>query len=148
MIHPSPSRCHDDRDRWRRRPISIAVVAALAIVLGACQAAETPARTIELRTLNESGVTGSVAFRGVGSRTEVIVTVDPAGNLDMPAHIHPGSCDDLTPQPRFPLENVRDGTSTTAVPASIDELFAGGLAVNIHKSNDDLGTYTACVDID
>ena len=31
--------------------------------------------------------------------------------------------------------------------ASIDELFAGGLAVNIHKSNDDLKTYTACVDI-
>ena len=65
----------------------------------------------------------------------------------MPAHIHPGSCVNLTPQPKYPLENVRAGTSTTVVPASIDELFAGGLAVNIHKSNDDLKTYTACVDI-
>jgi hypothetical protein len=45
------------------------------------------------------------------------------------------------------LENVRDGKSTTDVPASIDELFAGGLAVNIHRSNDDLKTYTACVDL-
>ncbi len=88
-----------------------------------------------------------MTFRGVGGRTEVIVTVDPAGNLDMPAHIHPGSCDDLVPQPKFPLENVRDGASSTVVPAPIDELFAGGLAVNIHKSNDDLGSYTACVDL-
>jgi hypothetical protein len=65
----------------------------------------------------------------------------------MPAHIHPGTCDDLTPQPKFPLENVKAGQSVTVVPATIDELFAGGLAVNIHKSNDDLRTYTACVDI-
>ena len=65
----------------------------------------------------------------------------------MPAHIHPGTCDNLTPQPKFPLENVRDGVSKTVVPATMKELFAGGLAVNIHKSNDDLKTYTACVDI-
>jgi hypothetical protein len=65
----------------------------------------------------------------------------------MPVHIHPGTCDNLTPQPKFPLENVQNGSSKTVVPASIDELFAGGLAVNIHRSNDDLKTYTACVDI-
>ncbi len=130
-----------------RRAILLTVVAIVAIILTACAAGEAPPRTIELRTLNDSGVTGSVTFRGVGGRTEVVVTVDPAGNLDMPAHIHPGSCDDLVPQPKFPLENVRDGASSTVVPAPIDELFAGGLAVNIHKSNDDLGSYTACVDL-
>ncbi|HEX7222862.1 MAG TPA: hypothetical protein VF231_06410, partial [Candidatus Limnocylindrales bacterium] len=80
-------------------------------------------------------------------RTEVAINVEPGDNPDMPAHIHPGTCDDLTPQPKFPLENVKAGQSVTVVPATIDELFAGGLAVNIHKSNDDLRTYTACVDI-
>jgi hypothetical protein len=65
----------------------------------------------------------------------------------MPAHIHPGTCAGLTPQPKFPLENVQNGSSKTVVPATIAELFAGGLAVNIHHSNDDLKTYTACVDI-
>ena len=100
-----------------------------------------------MRTLNDSGVTGTVSFSDVGGQDPGRVTVDPAGNLDMPAHIHPGTCDNLTPQPKFPLENVRNGTSKTVVPASIDELFAGDLAVNIHKSNDDLKTYTACVDI-
>jgi hypothetical protein len=127
------------------RPLTL--VAFVAIVLVACQAAASPPRTIGLQTLNDSGVTGTVSFSDLGGRTRVDVTVDPGGNPDMPAHIHPGTCDDLTPQPKFPLENVRQGTSTTVVPASIDELFAGDLAVNIHKSNDDLKTYTACVDI-
>lgn len=128
--------------------LALAVLTILATIIGACQAAAAaPPRTIALETLNESGVTGTVAFSDVGGRTRVDVTVDPADNPDMPAHIHPGTCDELVPQPKFPLENVRNGTSTTVVPASITELFAGNLAVNIHKSNDDLKTYTACVDI-
>lgn len=128
--------------------VLVAAVTILATVVGACQATSAdPPRTITLETLNDSGVTGTVAFGDVGGRTRVDVNVDPAGNPDMPAHIHPGTCEELVPQPKFPLENVRNGTSTTVVPASIDELFAGNLAVNIHKSNDDLKTYTACVDI-
>ena len=126
----------------------VGVIVVAATVVAAGQAATAgPPRNIALKTLNDSGVTGTVAFSDVGGRTRVDVTVDPADNPDMPAHIHPGTCDNLTPQPKFPLENVRNGTSTTVVPASIDELFAGDLAVNIHKSNDDLKTYTACVDI-
>jgi hypothetical protein len=128
--------------------LAVAAIAAVAVILVVLRPGATgPTRTISLQTLNASGVTGTVTFADVGGRTRVDVTVDPADNPDMPAHIHPGSCDELTPQPKFPLENVRAGSSTTVVPASIDELFAGNLAVNIHKSNDDLGTYTACVDI-
>ena len=128
-------------------PRLVTLVAVLAILVLACQADAGPPRTISLQTLNDSGVSGTVSFRDVGGRTEVEVTVNPGNNPDMPAHIHPGTCDNLTPQPKFPLENVRNGASKTVVPASIDELFAGNLAVNIHKSNDDLKTYTACVDI-
>lgn len=124
------------------------VVVAMVVALTACQAAASPPRTIALQTLSDSGVTGTVAFTtDGGGKTAVLVTVDPAGNLDMPAHIHPGSCDSPTPQPKFPLQNVRDGVSNTVVPASIDELFAGGLMINIHRSNDDLKAYTACVDL-
>jgi hypothetical protein len=135
----------------RRLLILVVVVAALiagaAIVIALRPAAAAPSRVVQLQTLNDSGVTGSVSFTDLGDRTRVDIQVDPAGNGDMPAHIHPGSCVNLTPQPKFPLENVKAGTSTTVVPAPIDELFAGGLAVNIHKSNDDLKTYTACLDI-
>ena len=133
------------RALWLR---PFAMIAMLAIVMVACgTSASHPSRTFTLRTLNGSGVTGTVSFTDVGFRTAVDVTVNPAGNLDMPAHIHPGTCDNLTPQPKYPLENVKDGVSKTVVPVPMDELFAGNLAVNIHKSNDDLKTYTACVDI-
>lgn len=128
--------------------IGVAAVAVLVIAIGAWNAtAAAPARTVTLTTLNDSGVSGTVSFQGRGQRTEVSIDVDPGGNPDMPAHIHPGSCEDLIPQPKFPLENVRDGSSVTVVPASVDELFAGNLAVNVHHSNDDLRTYTACVDL-
>ena len=127
-----------------RLPLLFAV---LATILVACASDAAPPQTISLTTLNDSGVTGTVTFSDLGRKTGVEIHVSPAGNLDMPAHIHPGTCANLTPQPKFPLENVRDGVSKTVVPATMKELFVGGLAVNIHKSNDDLKTYTACVDI-
>jgi hypothetical protein len=133
--------------RTRAPLLAFSLGVMVVTVLTACGAATSQARTITLRTLNGSGVTGTVAFSDLGQKTGVEITVNPGGNLDMPAHIHPGTCDNLTPQPKFPLENVKDGVSKTVVPAPIAELFAGGLAVNIHKSNDDLKTYTACVDI-
>ncbi len=122
------------------------VLLAIVCLVAGCQQA-TPTRSLTFVTLNDSGVAGTVTFREVEGRTEVEVRVEPAGNLDMPAHIHPGSCEDLIPQPKYPLENVRSGVSRTVVAARVDELFAGGLALNIHRSNDDLGTYTASVDI-
>jgi hypothetical protein len=125
----------------------IAIIGVAVVLIALRPATAGPSRTITLQTLNASGVTGSVSFVDLGGRTQVDVTVDPADNPDMPAHIHPGTCANLTPQPKYPLENVRAGSSRTVVPAPIDELFAGDLAVNIHKSNDDLKTYTACVDI-
>lgn len=125
--------------------VTLVVVALL--VLGACTA-QGATRTIELGTLNSSGVTGSVTLTDVGTGlTEVVVRVEPAGNLDMPAHIHPGTCVELVPQPRYPLRNVVNGASTTVVPATLADLLAGDLAVNVHRSNDDLATYTACADL-
>jgi opacity protein-like surface antigen len=142
---------HDPLRRAVTRPMAslslVAIAAMVAIVMVACQAAASPPRVITLRTLNDSGVTGTVSFGDLGGRTGVEIAVNPGGNPDMPAHIHPGTCDNLTPQPKYPLENVKNGASKTVVPASIDELFAGNLAVNVHKSNDDLKTYTACVEI-
>lgn len=129
-------------------PIRILALLVIAVTaLAACTSDASPTRTISLRTLNDSGVSGTVSFSDVRDRTGVEIKVDPGGNPDMPAHIHPGTCENLTPQPKFPLENIQNGVSRTVVPASMKDLFAGNLAVNIHKSNDDLKSYTACVDI-
>jgi hypothetical protein len=127
----------------------ISVMAGVAILaVAACSGTTNASRTVALNTLNNSGVTGTVVLTDAGQgKTQVEVRVEPAGNLDMPAHIHPGTCADLVPQPRYPLRNVVNGASTTIVPASLSDLMAGGLAVNVHHSNDDLATYTACADL-
>jgi hypothetical protein len=128
----------------------LSAVAALVLLAGCGQAAgqTSPDLTIQLRTLNGSGVTGTVTFTPVrDGRTRVTVVVDQAGHPDMPAHIHPGTCDNLTPQPKYPLENVRDGRSTTEIAVSTRELLADQTAVNLHASVSDLKTYTACADI-
>jgi hypothetical protein len=127
--------------------VRAAFAAIMLFTLGAC-AAQGQVRTITLDTLNDSGVTGTVTLTDVGQgMTEVAVRVEPAGNPDMPAHIHPGTCVDLVPQPRYPLRNVISGASTTVVPASLADLVGGDLAVNLHKSNDDMRTYTACANL-
>ena len=125
---------------------AIAVSLATVLIIVGC-AATGPRVTIDLQTLNQSGVTGSVTLISLGDQTQVDVNVDPAGHPDMPSHIHPGSCDDLVPQPKFPLRNVVDGKASTVVPASLSELLAGDLAINLHHSNDDMATYTACADL-
>lgn len=124
------------------------MVLGLALVLPACAASQAQGRTVQLETLNESGVTGSAVLTDLGDgTTRVEVDVDPAGHPDMPAHIHPGTCENLVPQPTYPLQNVIDGQSETIVEAGLDELFAGDLALNLHFSSDDFGTYTACADL-
>jgi hypothetical protein len=124
-------------------------IAALSIGVSACAPAEEAGRTVELDTLNDSGVTGTAVLTDLGNgRTLVSVQVDPAGHPLMPAHIHPGSCAELVPQPRYPLADVADGVSETEIDATLDELFAGDLALNLHRSRDDFATYTACADLE
>ena len=134
-------------NRSLRVPFAAPLVVAV-VALAGCQSAPRPASVVPLKTLNDSGVTGAVTLTDLGDgRTQVVVAVQPAGNLDMPAHIHPGTCDNLVPQPTHPLQNVVNGASTTTVRATLAELTEGGLAVNLHRSNDDLGTYTACAEL-
>jgi hypothetical protein len=125
------------------------MLAAAATVLTGCGSSPAPgARTLSLETLNGSGVTGTVTFSPVDEATTlVVVEVDPAGHANMPAHIHPGTCAELTPQPRHPLQNVIGGRSVTEVPAGMRDLFQATVALNLHASNEDMQTYTACVDL-
>lgn len=119
-----------------------------AALLAGCAPAAAQTRQLQLRTLNDSGVTGSVTLTAIDAqRTRVEIAVDPAGHMSMPAHIHPGTCDALVPQPKYPLQNVVNGASVTEVPAPLDELLQGGVAVNIHKSNEEMQIYAACVEI-
>jgi hypothetical protein len=124
------------------------IVLAAAALLAGCASAPPQTEQLQLRTLNASGVTGSVTLTDLGDqRTLVEIDVDPAGHASMPAHIHPGTCDELVPQPKYPLQNVVDGASVTEVPAPLEELLRGDVALNIHQSNEEMGVYTACIEL-
>lgn len=143
-------------DRLGRRG-AVAVVLAVAVALAVAALALAgfgtfdggqQARQFSLRTENDSGVTGTITLTAVGTdRTSVRVEVDPAGHASMPAHIHPGTCDDLVPQPKYPLENVIEGHSTTEIPVALDQLLSDTVSINLHKSNDEMKIYTACVEL-
>ena len=134
--------------RTRRGRVSVTLLAALLTVSALAACSSEVSRIFQLETLNDSGVTGTAALTDLGDgSTRVVIDVDPAGHLNMPAHIHPGTCVDLVPQPLYPLESVVDGGSETVVPRSLSELLAGDLALNLHVSFDDMGTYAACVDL-
>lgn len=131
-----------------RYSVRLAGLSTIILVAAACSGQPAAERTVELETLNESGVTGTAVLTDLGDgSTRVVVDVDPAGHPDMPAHIHPGTCTNLVPQPIYPLENVVAGSSETDILVTLDELFAGDLALNIHFSQDDFGTYTACANL-
>ncbi|MEA2525250.1 MAG: hypothetical protein QOF73_2477 [Thermomicrobiales bacterium] len=104
--------------------------------------------TVTLDELNASGVSGTATLTAVGdNQTKVSIDVTGATG-DHPAHIHTGTCDDLNPNPLFPLENVdANGKSETTVDVGMAELTGGGFAINLHKSQQEIGVYTACGNI-
>jgi len=108
------------------------------------------ARRLELalRELNDSGVSGTVTLYDAGDRTIVEIDAQDTGE-NHPSHIHAGRCDDLTPEPAFPLQNVRsDGQATSVVDASLDELLAEEFSVDMHLAPNELGTLIACAEIE
>ena len=104
--------------------------------------------SLPLKAQNKSGETGTVKLTPMGDKTKVEVSLKggPKG-VAQPAHVHEGSCAKLDPKPKYPLSNVVDGKSSSEVPAKMDELMGGNMAVNVHKSGDDIKTYVACADL-
>ncbi len=91
--------------------------------------------------------TGTATLTAQGDQTQVVLDIEPGpAAVEQPAHIHEGSCPGVG-EVAFPLTNVVNGTSTTVVDASLEELQSGDFAINIHKSGDEIGVYVACGDI-
>jgi plastocyanin len=75
-----------------------------------------------------------------------------------PSHIHAGTCAELDPNPAFPLDNVTTvspeaalgtvETATTSIETTVDELTATPFAINVHESDENVGTFIACGDLD
>lgn len=104
--------------------------------------------TVTLEEQSGSGITGEATLTPADGQTEVVVTLENAGEGPQPIHIHPGTCENLTPEPAHPLTDVTGGSSETTVEASLDELTGGEFAINAHESPDALDVYVACGNIE
>ncbi len=119
-------------------------VAAIAPLAGA----QGQTLTLTLTPQNNSGITGTATLMDLGGgKTRVAVQANGAGAGPEPAHIHPGSCSQLDPTPAFSLNSVTNGSSTTDVDSSLQQLTASPFAVHMHKSADELTVYVACANI-
>ena len=135
------------------RTAAVALLAAAALGVAACGGEEETAGgggdelTVELAEQNGSGESGTATLTADGDSTRVMIELQNGTSEPQPAHIHPGSCADLDPQPEHGLANVVDGRSETTVQAPLSELKAGAFAINVHKSAAEVRTYVACGDL-
>lgn len=104
--------------------------------------------TVHLSALNGSGQTGTATLVQKGH--DVLVTLTMAGiatGVAEPSHIHPGTCTNLTPAPKYVLTNATDGsTTTTLANVQLSSLVGGHYAINVHDPNH-LARYVACGNI-
>ncbi len=136
------------RSRTSRSSLAIALA---AFALTACGSGDGPAGDVTL-VLSEtagSGGSGTAALIAEGEQTLVVIKIDGEQVQEsQPAHIHKGTCDELTPESAFGLQNVSDGRSATTVDVSLDALTSGTYAIDLHMSAGARATPTSCGNIE
>ena len=121
--------------------------AVLALALPA-SAADPAHRIYALAAQNGSGESGTVTLTPEGQKTRVeIALVGAPADTPQPAHVHVGPCAKLDKAPKYPLSSVVDGYSSSTIDVPIAQLTAGDLAVNVHKSANEIPKYVACGDL-
>ena len=100
---------------------------------------------VTLAAENSSGESGTVTLTEDNGKTKVSLTVSGyATSVAQPAHIHVGSCPGVGAV-KYPLTNVVNGKSETTIDVTIDQLKAiEPLAINVHKSQAEAGSYVSC----
>ena len=100
---------------------------------------------------NNSGISGNAILEAKDGKVKVRLELTSSIlGLIMPAepaHIHVGACPNVGAVV-YPLQSVVNGKSETVLNVSWANLKAQlPLAVNVHKSSAEAGTYVACGDI-
>lgn len=107
--------------------------------------AQVTEMTVDLSPQGGSGEQGVAVLNEVNGRVTVnIYLTGYTASVGQPAHIHAGTCPGVGAI-RYPLNSVLNGRSTTVLNTSLAQL--GGelpLAINVHKSNTEIATYTSC----
>ncbi|MFH1866679.1 MAG: hypothetical protein ABIJ81_01190 [Patescibacteria group bacterium] len=104
--------------------------------------------TAPLVEQTNSGQSGIVTLSEFGYQTVVKLSLTGApADIIQPAHINIGSCSNLG-DIKYSLTYPINGKSETVLDVSLDDLFSQlPLAINIHKSSEELGISVGCADI-
>ncbi len=117
------------------------------------------ARPFAFRSLR-LGMVAAFAILAVSVPAGLAQTPVAEATESHPAHIHTGTCAELG-DVVVPLENVEAPSGEAAGPESahavdisrtfvdlpLEDIIAGGHAINVHLSDEEIGTYIACGDI-
>lgn len=109
--------------------------------------ASNKSKTFTLTAQSDSMQNGTVTLMENGTTTKVTINLTNPSTTPEPAHIHLGSC----PTPgdvKYALTNIIEGTSVTNINVKYEDLKSlEPIAVNVHKSADEIGTYISCGDL-
>lgn len=130
--------------RFATTSFSLAFIAACMVASLPVSADSGRTVTVQLGALNGSNENGTATLRAAGQKTIVTIKLSGGSDIEQPAHFHAGTCDHYQPRPRYPLEDVVNGKSTTTLDVPIDKLTGGDLIINVHKSYADIATQAAC----
>ncbi|HTM68343.1 MAG TPA: hypothetical protein VL426_03520 [Candidatus Binatia bacterium] len=137
-----------------RKTIAIASAASLLLAMAMPALADEdhmmkPSSVrVELKTIGDSGESGSAMLTREDGGTRVVVTLsgEPSG-ASQPAHFHNGSCADLGGV-KWALNDIVNGASNTKLDISLDTLLGSlPLALNTHKSATEMAVNMACGDV-
>ncbi len=111
------------------------------------------ASEFELRSINNSGVTGRVTLTPSGNQTSVTLTLEGTDAAQRHlAHIHTGTCENIG-NPVAPLDSLMSSggqagvSSTTLVPIDIATLGDGNHVVAAHEAGGTPGRPVVCAAI-
>ena len=105
--------------------------------------------TLALLAQNGSGERGTAVVSQHNGGTRVVVNLTGAPqSVAQPAHLHSGTCESLRGV-QYSLLNLVNGVSTTDLDVSVDEVISSlPLAVNVHKSAEEIAIYVACGNVE
>ena len=100
---------------------------------------------VVLDSVNNSSESGTATLTEEDGKTTVKLTLTGfVKDVQQPAHIHVGSCPGVGAV-KYPLTGVLNGQSSTVLPVTLSQLKKDlPLAINVHKSKEQLSVYTAC----
>jgi len=128
--------------------LSLPSLALLAALMPIQPALAADAITVTLNPTNDSTTSGTATLTSEGKKTKVVIQVQgaPSGAVQ-PVHFHKGTCANLEPKPVYPLQDIKNGTSTTVVPVEMSKLTATPHTINVHKSAAEMKTSVACGEV-